>query len=332
MVYGCLFLIMGGYVQLVLNARMPAVDPVYGAAADPNSGAAYLTAMLLVLFSGSVLRRSLRIAGVWKPGRHSLQKVQEILDRAAAFSGQSRSLSTPDAGGIAPESDSSLPASSGPALPASAALVMEQVCVRNKQGQVLLLPDFATRAGRVSAVFVDPGQAEALLHLLTGQLKPGGGSVTLGKVPLADAPAFLLRKRVSFLSQQFPLVGESVFEAISYSRDKQAKSAAESMLRACQEDLPAEEQLNLHDRLNDNGQYLSETQRFRLQGARVLLTGKRLLLLDFPLDQVDASAAATFARMLKRYLVDRKAAAIVLQRSGQSSWNSFLENSASLPA
>jgi|GEM_PF-6564055 len=337
MVYGCLFLIMGGYVQLVLNARAASVDPVLSAAAAaPSPGAAYLTAMLLVLFSSSVLRRTLRIAGVWKPGRHSLQKVQEILDRAAEFSGQTRASAALEfrdsALKFAAESDAALPAASGPLLPASAALVMEQVSVMNPHGQLLALPDFATRAGRLFMVSVDPGQADVLLQVLTGRLKPHGGSFKLGKVPLADTPAFLLRKRVSFLSQQFPLVGETVFEAISYSRDQQAKSAAESMLRACQEDLPAAEQLNLDDRLKDNGQYLSETQRFRLQGARVLLTGKRLLVLDFPLDQVEVSAAETFARLLKGYLVERKAAAVVLQRSGQSRWKEFMENSAGLSA
>jgi ABC-type lipoprotein export system ATPase subunit len=104
------------------------------------------------------------------------------------------------------------------------------------------------------------------------------------------------------------------------------------MLRACQEDLPSGEHLQLDDRLKDNGAYLSETQRFRLQAARVLLTGKRLLLLDFPLDQVDSRAAETFARLLKGYLVERKAAAVVLQRSEQGYWKKLLENSAGLMA
>jgi ABC-type transport system involved in cytochrome bd biosynthesis fused ATPase/permease subunit len=204
------------------------------------------------------------------------------------------------------------------ALPASAALVLENLSVKNAAGQEIGLPNLATRAGRISVVPVRPDQATALLGLLSGNLKPASGMATLGKVSLNEIAAFPLRKRISFLSPSLPLVGETVLEAISYSRDKSARLAAEQMLALCQEDLPQAEHLQLDDRLKDHGQYLSETQRFRLQAARMLLTGKRMLVLDLPSDLVDHSALEHFGTLLKRYLLEHKASAVVLERSAHS--------------
>ncbi len=304
MVYGCLFLIMAGYA-------FPS-GYINGGAVDADQGAAYLTAMLLVLFSGSVIRRTFKVAGVWKPGFYSLEKVRNIMDKADSFGQSNRVEAT-----IMSGSDAQLVKVE---LPASAALVLEDVVTTNEHGMEITLPSLSTRAGRVCAVPVRPEQASAVLGLLSGNSKPSFGSATLGKVALKEVGAFALRRRVSFLSPQFPLVGETVLEAISYSRDKSARTAAEQMLLACQEDLPQEERLKIHDKLKDNGQYLSETQRFRLQAARILLTGKRLLVLDLPIDQIDLSALELFKGLLRNYLVVHKASAIVLERSVQSRW------------
>jgi ABC-type bacteriocin/lantibiotic exporter with double-glycine peptidase domain len=111
---------------------------------------------------------------------------------------------------------------------------------------------------------------------------PTNGVIRIGSHSLNDLGAHDLRKFISAVSDDFPLLGNTIFEAISYSRkDTKKENAAELVARLglCS----AEHQADyLERKIKTYGSDLSSGERRMLQFARAVLTKKPILLLDEP--------------------------------------------------
>jgi ABC-type bacteriocin/lantibiotic exporter with double-glycine peptidase domain len=140
-----------------------------------------------------------------------------------------------------------------------------------------------------------------LFKLITGLYEAKEGEILIGKTNIANYSKLLLRKKVTILSDEFPLIGKTVFECISYSRKEEKRQPAFSILQKLGYVKEGEDENVLNQPIFENGKNISYSQRKILMLARALLTNKKILLLDEPFEGLDESLVNKIVVILEEY-------------------------------
>ncbi len=211
----------------------------------------------------------------------------------------------------------------------------------NKQA----LPDFKFKEGIIefkNAAFAYPEESNLFqnlnwvfypeqIHLITGSSGSGKGTIIKlitavyeaneGSVWIDGQNVQLvnpksLRKHIAIVSSSLPLLGKTVFEAISYSRKNEKRAKAQEILDDIQTFLPPKQRLTLDDLIGELGSNLSKGQQKILAYARALLTNKSILLIDEPSADLDEATAVKVFEMLHD-LKEKKRAIVLFSRQEQ---------------
>lgn len=133
-----------------------------------------------------------------------------------------------------------------------------------------------------------------LLKYISGLTIPESGEIMIDDASTKSYSIFQVRKKITFISQELPLIGKHVYDAISYNRDPDKKHDAMQILSAigfC--DKFQDEVLELP--LEKGGANFSTSQQQLLRIARGLITGKKIILLDEPFEGLDDRSARQVA-------------------------------------
>lgn len=243
------------------------------------NGGILITFMLLVLSLRPVLRRLLRVGTIWQTGQISLHKLTEFLAQPAE------------------------------AVPHRAELSVEQGHIAFHSVSFAYEPDkplftgltFSIPGGTLVHLTGAPGTGKTtLLELLLRLYNPTGGSIQIDGKDLADCSPVSVRKQLTLASTEVPLLGRTVFEAVSYSRKANKRPRAQKLLDHLQTlaDLP--HHLTLNDPVGEQGRWLSTGQRSVLRLLRALLNRKPILLLDEPFEGLSESGMAQLLDWLRQ--------------------------------
>lgn len=127
-----------------------------------------------------------------------------------------------------------------------------------------------------------------LLKLILGLYNATEGEILIGERDIKTISKRILRKNITIVSYEFPLIGKTIFEAISYSRKDEKRASAINMLQRL--NFRIDNQQNLLDYpIKEGGRNLSAGQKKLLLIARALLTNKKILLLDDPFLDLDST-------------------------------------------
>lgn len=140
-----------------------------------------------------------------------------------------------------------------------------------------------------------------LFKLITGLYEAKEGEILVCNANVATANKQVLRKKITILSDEFPLIGKSVFEAISYSRREEKRAPAFAMLQLLDYAKTSDDISLLDEPIFENGKNISYSQRKILMLARALLTNKKILLLDEPFEGLDESLVNKIVMILEEY-------------------------------
>ncbi len=138
-----------------------------------------------------------------------------------------------------------------------------------------------------------------LIKLLLGLYYPQEGQVLIDGQSSAEVNERSLRKSVAVVSPDYPLLGRTVFESISYSRKASKRKYSQELLDKLQSFLPLNERLQLTHRIGEGGSQLSKGQEMLLLMVRALLTKKEILLLDEPFRHMDGQMRKHFYIILQ---------------------------------
>jgi ABC-type multidrug transport system fused ATPase/permease subunit len=246
------------------------------------SGGSVVTFILAVLSLRPVLRRLLRVGSVWKSGRLSLDKLDAFFAQPVEN----------DTSPIFSESIlERLPISNG---------TVEFKAVTfgyNPQQPVLRELSFRSKTGGICWI---KGLAKSsVFRLLTKQYEPQSGQILIDGQPIARFSAKAVRKRVALISDELPLLGRTVFEAVSYSRKSERRPVAAALLTQIQTLANVPHKLTIDTKIGDDGSLLSKGQRTVLLWVRALLTNKPILLLDDPFSGISPQGSAQLLRWLE---------------------------------
>lgn len=243
------------------------------------NGAVLITFILLVLSLRPVLRRLLRVETVWRSGNMSLVKLAALLNQST-------------------EHDDTLPA-----------LVVEQGEVTFESVDFAYDPDkpvlsklsFVAEPGAITLLTGGPGSGKTtLFNLLLRLQSPNSGTICVDGQDIAGRSAHSVRKHVAMASADVPLLGRTVFEAISYSRKAEKRPPAQALLDELQTTADLPRRLTLDDRIGEGGLALSNGQRTVLRIVRAVLTRKQILLLDEPFMGLSESGAYQLGQWLNQ--------------------------------
>lgn len=140
-----------------------------------------------------------------------------------------------------------------------------------------------------------------LFKIIMGLYDATEGEVLIGNTSIGNYSKHLLRKKVTILSDEFPLIGKTVFEAISYSRKEEKRLPAFNMLQKLGYVKDHQDASILDYTIFENGKNISYSQRKILMMARALLTNKKILLLDEPFEGLDKVLVQKIVSIIQEY-------------------------------
>lgn len=235
-----------------------------------NSGidldqAGALAAFFLILSMLPVLRRILKVTVIWKLGKISLRKLVLIFNLPNNFQNAEKDLDLNNK-----------------------TISLESLSFDFANKTVINQLDLKWEGRGIHLVNGNMGAGKStLLKLILGIYSPTKGKIIIDGQSISTVNVKSLRKNITVVSSDFPLLGRSVFEAISYSRKKTKRKRAQKVLLKLQAYLPADEQMQLDDAIAYGGSNLSKGQEMILLFARALLTNKDIILLDEPFKNLD---------------------------------------------
>ena len=204
-----------------------------------------------------VLRRVLRVESTWKLGLISFRKLIRILEQdTEAPRGEEKKDITGD-------------------------LTLTDVSFAYGDKPIFSSVTCTLPWQRTVFVRVRPGRGRTtLVKLLTAVYLPDAGRIRYGELDASDIDPWNVRRAIAVASPALPLLGRTVFEAISDSKKADRMAAAAEMLACVQQGAPRIERLQIEDPIGEMGSALSTAQRMRLMYARALLSDKPYLLIE----------------------------------------------------
>ncbi|HEX8631803.1 MAG TPA: ABC transporter ATP-binding protein, partial [Catenuloplanes sp.] len=201
----------------------------------------------------------------------------------------------------------------GTARPAGDALVARDVSFAYLPGRdVLHGVSLHLKPGERLAMVGPSGAGKSTLgRLLAGIHPPGGGSVTVGGVPLTDLPLDVLRSHVALVTQEHHVFMGTLRDNVAMVRPGADDAAVRDALAAVDaldwtDELPD----GLDTTVGSGGHQLSAAQAQQLALARLVLADPHTLVLDEATSLIDPRAARHLERSLAAVLHGRTVIAI----------------------
>ncbi|MCY7411360.1 MAG: ABC transporter ATP-binding protein/permease, partial [Chitinophagales bacterium] len=266
-----LFYLMLGLVLYLIAIKTPELK-------SNIDGEQVFIFILLTLYMRAVIKRILKVTTIWQTGKISLTRLVEIINYPAEAKDETE---LKDIEGNIRFRNVSFAYSEGKPLLKNISFWLEP--------NTLTLIRGAHGSGKTS-----------VLKLMMKLMQPTGGNIFMDDFNYKDLTPYTIRKQIAFVSDDAPLLGSNIFEAISYSRDAEKRERAIQTLEQLHFTVTGNAEEDLNYKLEEGAKNLSAGQRKMLMIARALNTRKKFLLLDEPLSDLDEVAQKTFVRLLNK--------------------------------
>src|SRR5262249_50857243 len=162
--------------------------------------------------------------------------------------------------------------------------------------------DLELRPGETVALVGASGAGKSTVaQLLLGLLRPSGGRITVGGVPLDECDPDAWRRLVAWLPQHPTMFYTTVAENIRFGDRGASDDEVREAARLARADCFIGVLPDGYDTLiGDGGRPLSAGQRRRIALARALVRDAPLLVLDEPTADLDPDSAAAIASAVER--------------------------------
>lgn len=245
---------------------------------EKMDGAVLLVFIMIMVNTLPVFKRILKVNLVWQAGNVSINKIVKILNAKEELR----------------ESVTDIKINSG------------QIEATNLgfgySNESFVFRDFSFFIKPKSLVLIEGKQGlgkSSLFKLLLGLYQANEGQLLIDNIPIEKIGRQLLRKNVSMVSDELPLLGTTFFEVVSYSRKEEKRAAAEQLLIELGFDSDITNSV-LDNPVHDGGKNLSAGQRKLLKIARAVLTRKKIMLFDEPFANLDIASKIKVASLINR--------------------------------
>jgi len=231
-----------------------------------NSGidfdrSAFLILILLIISFLSIFRRILTVNIVWKLGNISFEKLIVVFMLKTESTSYKRKIKIYEE-----------------------AIVFKNVFYNNESPFNLKIEPYSISYIKSSA---GSGNSLTFIKLLLKIYSPTDGVIYFGNYAADKLSEKAIRKQITVVSAKIPLDGNTVFEAISYSRNPEKKIQCEKVLHELQQFVPKSQQLTLSSKIGEQSNGLNDSQKQLLLWCRALLANKPIWILHFPFNYIN---------------------------------------------
>ena len=219
-----------------------------------------LTFILLFITVLPVFRRILRVSSIWKIGSISFEKFHKVMGLSSEpNSNDLRNLNL-----------------------TRGDIRFKNVCFSyGKSANILSKFNLEIEGGTTTVLFSKLNLPKStIIKLILGLYSPEKGTISIDGNLISKLDLKSLRKRISVLSENFPLLGETVFEACSYSKSEDKRPYVQTLLDDLQKNVSIDNKLNLDTKIGDNGNKLTDFQKQTVLAARTILSEKPIVLIE----------------------------------------------------
>ncbi|MDP3359975.1 MAG: ABC transporter ATP-binding protein [Lutibacter sp.] len=221
----------------------------------------FLILILLIISFLSIFRRILTVNIVWKLGNISFEKLIVVFMLKTESTSYKRKIKFYEE-----------------------AIVFKNVFYNNESPFNLKIEPYSISYLKSSA---GSGNSLTFIKLLLKIYNPSEGVIYFGKYAANKLSEKAIRKQITVVSAKIPLDGNTVFEAISYSRNPEKKLQCEKVLHELQQFVPKSQQLTLSSKIGEQSNGLNDSQKQLLIWCRALLANKPIWILHFPFDYIN---------------------------------------------
>jgi ABC-type multidrug transport system fused ATPase/permease subunit len=236
-----------------------------------------LTFMLVLLYLQSPFRRILRVPAIWRQAKVAFESLNRQLNKSRERRASKEAIN--DTYGL---------------------IRFENLTIESSQH--ILKTDFSAVVHPNTCVLFEienPEIRQGLLRILGGVASARSGDVLIDNASIKNYNPFQIRKAFTFVSRSLPLVGEKVFEAVSFYTADEKKERVYKVL----------DSLRFHDHLSNDRlaiqlkgdrPKLSDTDLMKLSFARAILTSKKTIILDNPFEGLEESGIIAICEVLNK--------------------------------
>jgi len=213
--------------------------------------------VLLFITILPIVRRTLHVESTWEMGSISFRKLIAIF-----------------------EQDTEAPR--GDPIAITGDIAFESIAF--SYGDKVIFRDLSFRIPwkQTTLLQIQPGMGRStILKILTKVYKQNSGVIRYGELDLKEIDPWNIRKAVAIVSESLPLLGRTVFEAISYGGQSDRKKDAAHVLQRIQAGNKHKlGRMEIDSAIGEAGEALSSAQRMQLIYARAFLGNKPYLLIE----------------------------------------------------
>ena len=242
-----------------------------------NSPSNSLTFMLVLLYLQGAFRRILRIPAIWNQAKVSFVSLDRQLLKTRERRANKQALD--DTYGLINFNNVSL-----------------------ESDNEVLVSNFSTLVHPNTLAFFEVQNSEvrnSFLKVFGGADKLIEGEIKIDRDSLAEFNPFQIRKNFAYVSQSLPLIGYTVFEAVSFYTSDEKRDKVNRVLSS----LRFHEQYSgdrLAILLQGEPPKLNSSDLLKLSFARAILTSKKTIILDNPFDGMDESTIVCISEVLNK--------------------------------
>ena len=226
----------------------------------PNP-ADFLMAILLIISTFSVFRRLLKVPSIWYLGNISFSKLIRVLNLPLEKTNKTSVL----------HYKKGLIEFKGVKLNIS------------KNGSPTEPIDIKLTPKKTTAFFTNSGALNySIVKAIFGIESINEGVLLFDNQDMSEVSPDSIRKKITLVFDELPLFGNSVFEAVSYSRKLVKRDKAKELLDVFQKGIDTKSKLTLDDKIGELGRNLSSDQRKILAYVRAFLTDKPTVVIVEP--------------------------------------------------
>lgn len=239
-------------------------------------GGSTFTFILLFMMLFPTLRRLIRVESVWQTGHTTARKMLDL-------------LRLPQEG------------TDGLVLnPPFNEIAFREVMFSYRDDQVLLR-HFNKQIKPGAVNYLDGDGRTTVMKLLMNLYQPQKGSITINGKDLQAYNVASIREKMAIVSEEVPLYGRSIYEALAPGKKRSVRARIVKMLQELHFDMPFTE-ADIDRDIGVNGRLLSHRQRKVLLLARAALMNKPVWLLDRPFSGLDMATRGHLAAWLGKIL------------------------------